>query len=54
MEGLIETIKVVYDKRQKGIPIMGAKEEVADDFITDWDELLNSIGEKNVKQNKKD
>lgn len=40
MEELIETIKIVYDKRQKGIPAMGAKEEVADDFIDDWIELF--------------
>ncbi len=40
MEELIETIKIVYDKRQKGIPVMGAKEEVADDFIDDWIELF--------------
>lgn len=45
MEDLIETIKAVYNKRQEGIPIMGAKEEIADDFITDWLELLNTIGD---------
>lgn len=45
MEDLIEIIRIVYYKRQKGIPIMGAKEEIADDFIVDWLELLNTIGE---------
>ncbi len=40
MEELIEIIKTVYDKRQKGIPVMGAKEEVVDDFINDWIELF--------------
>lgn len=50
MEDLIETIKIVYDKLQKDIPITGAKEEVAEDFIDDWNELFsnaltNYIGE---------
>lgn len=41
MEDLIETIKIVYDKRQKGIPVTGAKEEIAEDFINDWNELFS-------------
>lgn len=42
MEDLIETIKIVYDKMQKGITITGAKEEVAEDFIDDWNELFSN------------
>jgi len=39
---LTEAIAVVIGKHAAGIPITGAKEEVADDFIKDWADLFGA------------
>ena len=39
---LTEAIAVVLGKLANGIPISGAKEEVADDFIKDWADLFGA------------
>lgn len=37
---LREAIAIVIGKRAAGIPITGAREELAEDFITDWVEIF--------------
>lgn len=39
---LTEVIAVVVGKRAAGIPTITAREEVADDFITEWAELFGA------------
>ncbi len=39
---LTEAIAVVIGKLANGIPITGAREEVADDFIKDWADLFGA------------
>lgn len=39
---LTEAIAVVIGKRAAGIPMLTAREEVADDFITEWAELFGA------------
>lgn len=37
---LREAIAIVIGKRAAGMPITGAREELAEDFITDWVEIF--------------
>lgn len=37
---LREAIAIVIGKKVAGIPITGAREELAEDFITDWVEIF--------------
>lgn len=47
MDGVIddrtftEVFEVVVKKMQQGIPVMGAREELMEDFICDWCEIFD-------------
>ena len=40
---LLKYLQVVYDKRQKNIPLSGWKEELADDILEDWISTVTEI-----------